>query len=60
MLYNDYVTDILVGYAMVYEEEFDINRPFIYNIIKTSSTNKETGVREVIPLFVGHVVNPEY
>lgn len=56
-----YVTGIVLqAYAMVYEEKFEINRPFIYNIIKTSSTNEETGVREVIPLFVGHVANPEY
>lgn len=61
MLYNDYVTGItMLTYAMVYEEEFKINHPFVYTIVKTSSTNEETGIREVIPLFAGHVVNPEY
>lgn len=44
--------------TMVYKE-FEINHPFVYAIVKTS-TNEETGVRGVIPLFAGHVVNPEY
>lgn len=57
--YNDYVTGtILQAYSIVFEEEFEVNRPFLYTIIKTSS-NQGTGVREVIPLFAGHIVNPE-
>lgn len=60
MLYNDYVTGIVVqAFALVFEEEFDINRPFAYTIVKASS-NEESGVREVIPFFFGHITNPEY
>lgn len=63
MCYNalyDYVTGTKIQLCcMVYYEEFKINHPFIYTIVKTS-TNKKTGIREVIPLFIGQVVNPEY
>ncbi|GAB1862620.1 Neuroserpin [Camponotus japonicus] len=46
--------------ARRYQEEFKINHPFVYTIGKVSSTNEETGVREMIPLFAGHITNPEY
>lgn len=60
VFYNDYVAGVKVlAYSIVFEEEFDVDRPFVYTIVKTS-LNEETGVREMIPLFVGHIVNPEY
>lgn len=52
------VTGMLCCGIKVYKE-FEINHPFVYTIVKIS-TNEETGVRGVIPLFAGHVVNPEY
>lgn len=60
VLYNDYVAGIVaLAYAINFAEEFDVDRPFMYTIVKTS-LNEETGIREMIPLFVGHIVNPEY
>lgn len=60
MFYNDYVTGIVIqAFSLVFEEEFDINHPFVYAIVKTSS-NEESAAREVIPLFFGHITNPEY
>jgi len=59
--YNDYFTGIMMmKSARRYQEEFKINHPFVYTIGKVSSTNEETGVREIIPLFAGHITNPEY
>lgn len=61
-VFYDYVTGIkmMMKCARFYEEEFKINHPFVYTIVKISSTNEETGVREMIPLFAGHVTNPKY
>lgn len=61
-VFYDYVTGIilLLKHARIYEEEFKINHPFVYTIVKIFSTNEETGVREMIPLFAGHITNPEY
>lgn len=60
MFYNDYVTGVAVqAFSLVYAEEFEIDRPFVYTIIKASSSEK-SGIREVIPLFSGHITNPEH
>jgi len=57
MLY-DYVAGIVIqAFSITYEDEFEIDRPFVYSIIKTLS-NEETGVREVTPIFFGHIVDP--
>jgi len=50
---------VMVAFAMVYTEEFDINRPFAYSIVKKLE-GREAGVRETISLFAGHITNPEY
>jgi len=60
MLYNDCVTGtVMVAFAMIYPEEFDINRPFVYSIVNKFE-GREAGVREKISLFAGQITNPEY
>ncbi|XP_071562389.1 serine protease inhibitor 3/4-like isoform X6 [Temnothorax nylanderi] len=54
------VTGVVVQAFAFYEvEELEIDHPFVYTIVKTSSKG-EKGVREVTPLFFGNVINPEY
>jgi len=58
MLYNDYVAGIVIqALSISYEDEFKIDHPFVYTIIKASS-NEETGVREVTSIFFGDIVDP--
>lgn len=58
--YNNYVTGIqITPYSMSYAEEFEADRPFMYNIIKTSS-NQGASVSEAIPIFIGQIIDPKY
>jgi len=55
---NDYVAGTVVqAFSMIHEDEFEINHPFVYTIIKASS-NEETGVRKVTSIFFGYIVDP--
>lgn len=54
MFYNDYVAGFEIqAFSLSFEEEFEINRPFVYSI---KSRNEENAIQ----LFSGLVTDPSY
>lgn len=63
LLHNQYVSVILlIEYAVSNQIDtiVSIDRPFYYAIVKSASTHVQTEPRDIVTLFSGYVIEPDY